>query len=192
MSMNHTNTPSSIDKLQDAWQLATVLHSGQTYGTPHKDKRIEYINHIGSVVFEVSNAFSHENSRNEELGKLCAVLHDTIEDTEATFELIRDRFGKEVAEGVLALTKNMELESKEQQMIDSLERIKLQPKEVWAVKLADRICNLHAPPFYWTNEKKKAYIVEARLIHSELKDGNQYLAERLLERIERYKGFITP
>lgn len=182
---------SSIDKLQDAWQLATVLHSRQTYGTPHKNKRIEYINHIGSVVFEVSNAFKHENAPNEELGILCAILHDTIEDTEATFEQIEELFGKHVADGVLALTKNETLETKEQQMTDSLQRIRQQPKEVWAVKLADRICNLHAPPFYWSNDKKAAYIVEAQLIHSQLKDGNTYLANRLEEKIERYKKFLT-
>jgi hypothetical protein len=33
--------------------------------------------------------------------------------------------------------------SKEQQMPDSLQRIRQQPKEVWLVKMADRICNLY-------------------------------------------------
>lgn len=179
-----------IDKLQDAWQLAAILHKGQSYGGPKEGQRIEYINHIGSVVFEVSNAFKHESMPNEELGILCAVLHDTIEDTEATFESIRDQFGKEVAEGVLALTKNETLATKKEQMSDSLECIKKQPKEVWAVKLADRICNLYAPPFYWNNEKKEKYIREAELIHEHLKDGNGYLAQRLLEKIERYRSFI--
>lgn len=75
-------------------------------------------------------------------------------------------------------------------MLDSLERIKQQPKEVWSVKLADRICNLYAPPFYWNNEKKEKYIREARLIHAHLKDGNHCLANRLLEKIERYKSFM--
>ena len=75
-------------------------------------------------------------------------------------------------------------------MIDSLERIKAQPKEVWAVKMADRICNLYAPPFYWDNEKKEEYISEAKLIHEYLKDGNSYLANRLLEKIEKYRSFL--
>lgn len=180
-----------IDKLQEAWQLATILHSGQTYGSPNEGERIEYINHIGSVVFEVSNAFRHEGMPNEELGILCAVLHDTIEDTEATFESIRSQFGNEVAEGVLALTKNEKLGTKEEQMADSLERIKKQPQEVWTVKMADRICNLYAPPHYWNKEKKERYIEEALLIHSHLKYGNAYLANRLLEKIERYRSFIT-
>ena len=180
----------SIDKQQDAWQLATVLHHGQSYGSPNKGERIEYINHIGSVVFEVNNAFKQENGFNEELGVLCAILHDTIEDTEATYEHIEELFGKQVADGVLALTKNETLETKEAQMLDSLERIKQQPKEVWSVKMADRICNLYAPPFYWNNEKKEKYIREAQLIHAHLKDGNHYLANRLLEKIECYQRFI--
>jgi (p)ppGpp synthase/HD superfamily hydrolase len=184
------NNKSAIDKLQEAWQLATILHSGQSYGSPNEGERIEYINHIGSVVFEVTNAFKYEINANEELGILCAVLHDTIEDTETTYENIESLFGKQIADGVLALTKNETLETKEQQMLDSLERIKLQPKEVWAVKLADRICNLYAPPFYWNNEKKEKYIWEAQLIHEHLKDGNAYLAQRLWEKIERYKSFI--
>ena len=180
-----------IDKLQDAWQFASILHSGQFYGGQKQGEQIEYINHIGSVVFEVQEAFKAESGWNEELGILCAVLHDTIEDTEATFEIIRERFGKSVAEGVLALTKNETLENKEAKMLDSLERIKMQPKEVWAVKLADRICNLYSPPFYWNDEKKVNYIREAQLIHEHLKDGNPYLAQRLLDKIERYKGFIV-
>lgn len=185
------NNKSLIDKLQEAWQFASIRHTGQTYGGQKEGERIEYINHIGSVFMEVSHAFKHEAPANEELGMLCAVLHDTIEDTEATFEDIEELFGRETANGVLALTKNESLETKEAQMLDSLERIKLQPKEVWAVKLADRICNLYAPPFYWNEKKKEKYIREAQLIHEHLQDGNRYLADRLLERIERYKSFLS-
>ncbi len=180
-----------INKLQEAWQFASILHSGQFYGGKKEGEQIEYINHIGSVVFEVQNAFNQESGWNEELGILCAVLHDTIEDTEATFEMIEEQFGTSVAKGVLALTKNELLENKEAKMVDSLERIKMQPKEVWAVKLADRICNLYAPPFYWNDEKKANYIQEAQVIHEYLKDGNQYLADRLLKKIEHYKSFIS-
>ncbi len=185
------NKQKSIDKQQEAWQLATNLHSGQTYGGQQEGERIAYINHIGSVVFEIMNAFRHENGFNEELGILCATLHDTLEDTEATFENLEQLFGLEVAEGVLALTKNEALGTKEEQMLDSLNRIKTQPKEIWAIKMADRICNLYAPPFYWTDKKKAKYIREAQLIHDHLKGGSEYLAERLLDRIERYKQYLA-
>jgi len=75
-------------------------------------------------------------------------------------------------------------------MIDSINRIKQQPKEVWAVKLADRITNLQEPPSHWNNDKKKSYLEEAGLILSELSEGNNYLAERLREQIKNYQKFI--
>jgi len=69
---------------------------------------------------------------------------------------LEDRFGKAVTDGVKALTKNESL-PKDRQMSDSLHRIKLQPSEIWAVKLADRITNLQPPPAYWSREKIPNY-----------------------------------
>ena len=90
----------------------------------------------------------------------------------------------------MTLTKNKELESKEEMMLDSLNRIKEQPKEIQAVKMADRICNLYAPPFYWNKERKINYQKEAQLIHRELKEGNKYLAERLEKKINDYAKYF--
>jgi len=56
--------------------------------------------------------------------------------------------------------------------------------------MADRIYNLQAPPYYWTNEKKLKYRKVAELIHQELKDGNKYLANRLEDKIKAYDQFI--
>jgi (p)ppGpp synthase/HD superfamily hydrolase len=39
-------------------------------------------------------------------------------------------------------------------MLDSLNRTKQLQKEVWAVKLADRITNLQTPPTHWDTVKK--------------------------------------
>lgn len=175
----------SIDDLQSVWQLASRLHDGQKYGGQK-----EYLNHIGSVTFEILNAVNQEKEMNADLAIKCAVLHDTIEDTEQTFDGIKESFGEEVAHGVLALTKNESLESKKASMLDSLRRIKEQPKEVWAVKMADRICNLQKPPANWSNEKKMAYKKEAELIHQELKEGNTYLANRLEKKIVEYQEYI--
>ncbi len=180
----------SIDELQNTWQLVSRLHDGQKYGGPKEGEKIEYINHIGSVTFEVLKAIEHTAEMNASLAISCALLHDSIEDTPFSYEQVKELFGAEVADGVMALTKNDALEGKQNKMTDSLKRIKEQPKEVWAVKLADRICNLYAPPYYWSNNKKLAYIEEARLILSELKDGNAYLAKRLEEKIEHYKSFL--
>jgi len=56
--------------------------------------------------------------------------------------------------------------------------------------MADRICNLYTEPFYWSNEKKKAYLKETKVVHDELKDGCSYLADRLVDKITTYNSFI--
>ena len=57
--------------------------------------------------------------------------------------------------------------------------------------MADRISNLYQPPYYWEDEKKLKYIEEAEIIFNELKDGNQYLAERLKSKIKEYHRFLS-
>ncbi|WP_264553339.1 HD domain-containing protein [Flavobacterium sp. N2038] len=181
----------SIDEIQNAWQLVSKLHDGQKYGGRNEGERVEYINHIGSVVFEVLNASLLTENMNTDLAVKCAMLHDTIEDTAFNYKKVDNLFGSEVASGVLALTKNDEIKDSLEKMLDSLSRIKQQPIEVWAVKMADRICNLYEPPYYWNDEKKLKYVEEAEIIWNELKDGNTYLADRLKSKIKEYNRFIS-
>jgi (p)ppGpp synthase/HD superfamily hydrolase len=142
------------------------------------------------VVFEILAAVSVDKDLDPALAIPCALLHDTLEDTKLTYEEVLNKFGSAIASGVLALTKSPDLKDKKQKMNDSLQRIKAQPREVWAVKMADRITNLYAPPYYWDDEKKREYVTEARLIHRELKDSSSYLAQRLEEKIQKYETFI--
>jgi (p)ppGpp synthase/HD superfamily hydrolase len=179
-----------IDELQDAWQLASRKHNGQKYGGAEQGEQVEYLNHIASVTFEIMTAALSEKGMDVDLAIKCAVLHDTLEDTDLKYEEISQKYGAKVADGVSALTKSATIEGKREKMLDSLQRIKAQPKEIWAVKMADRITNLYAPPFYWNNDKKKEYMEEARLIHETLREGNKYLADRLAEKINAYQRFI--
>jgi guanosine-3',5'-bis(diphosphate) 3'-pyrophosphohydrolase len=77
-----------------------------------------------------------------------------------------------------------------QGMTDSLRRIKALRKEVWAVKLADRITNLQPPPSHWSNTKKIEYQEEAGIILKELQGGNIYLENRLESKIIEYRSYI--
>ncbi|NJO87915.1 MAG: bifunctional (p)ppGpp synthetase/guanosine-3',5'-bis(diphosphate) 3'-pyrophosphohydrolase [Chloroflexia bacterium] len=181
------------EKYIKAWKFATKHHTGQKYGGSEPEEYIDYINHIGMVCMEVIWALKHTNEKYDaDLAIQCAILHDTIEDTEATFDDIKSLFGEKVANGVMALSKNEQIQSKAQMMTDSLQRIKKQGKEVWMVKLADRISNLNAPPFYWDNNKKIKYLEEAKLIYNALHTANVELAERLNEKITNYSSFIQP
>lgn len=179
-----------IDEIQKTWHLAAKLHHGQIYKDASEGGEMAYLFHIGSVTFEVMTAGMKEPELNANLAITCAILHDTIEDTSIDFTEVKDLFGQEVANGVMALTKNEGLETKRDMMEDSLQRIKQQPKEVWAVKMADRICNLYLHPHHWSKEKMMAYRDEALFIHQELKEGSPYLADRLENRILAYTSFI--
>ncbi|HKG05041.1 MAG TPA: HD domain-containing protein [Pedobacter sp.] len=178
----------NIDEIQQIWDLVSKLHNGQKYGGAVENQQIEYINHIGGVAFEILAAIAHTENMNGDLAIKCALLHDTIEDTDFSYHATEELFGKEVADGVLALTKNTEIEGRAEKMTDSLQRIKQQPKEIWAVKMADRICNLSTIPYYWDKDKIEFYAREAQLICDELKAGNPYLAQRLQTKIQDYSA----
>ncbi|CAG35048.1 bifunctional (p)ppGpp synthetase/guanosine-3',5'-bis(diphosphate) 3'-pyrophosphohydrolase [Desulfotalea psychrophila] len=121
----------SQDLYVKAWGFATMAHEGQAYGAPIEGQRIPYLNHIGSVAMELICGLNSNPNLNGDLAIQCALLHDTIEDTDVDFKTIEGNFGLEVAQGVNALTKNEDLAFKKEQILDFLNRIKLQPKEVW-------------------------------------------------------------
>jgi len=171
------------DKIVKAWYFASDAHLNQRLDF----KNLPYLTHIGNVVLElmaVSNGI-----KNLEFALICAILHDTIEHTNITYDDIKKEFGKAVANGVLALSKNRELDE-DLQMIDSINRIKKEPKEVWMVKLADRIANLYQSPSQWPNNEIKDYIKESKLILQELGSSNIELAKRLEEKINEYESYI--
>ncbi len=175
------------DNYLKAWNYASKIHQDQTMA----GVGIPYINHLGSVTMEAMAAIANNEKINDpDLLISCALLHDSIEDTDTTYEDIVNEFDKQIADGVLSLTKNSELPSKEEQMKDSISRIKKQPSEVWMVKLCDRITNLQSPPVHWTKPKKLKYRDEAIYILQQLGEVNSFLSERLRVKINTYQQYL--
>lgn len=180
--------PINIDLIQRAWELASHYHKDQMYAGPEEGQQIPYLTHIGAVAFEVQQALSRRPELDAQLALLCAILHDTLEDTDFTATELEALFGPQVLAGVQALTKNESLPDKRDQMLDSLERILRAVPEVAMVKMADRICNLAPPPFHWNESKAMTYRKEAQLILDRLGAADAYLAKRLATKIEAYPG----
>lgn len=170
-----------------AWKFACVAHHGQFLPGTH----LPYVNHLSNVAMECMCAIARNDTTidNPNLLIQSALLHDVIEDTDTSYDGLKNIFGAEIADGVLALTKNKHL-SKVDQMKDSLKRIKKQPTEIWMVKLSDRITNLQAPPKYWNQNKIMKYRNEAILILEELGEANFYLAQRLKNKVDQYQQYI--
>lgn len=169
------------DLYRKALRFAALAHGEQLVpGT-----RLPYVIHVTEVCAEVIAMLSVESVTEPNLAVCCALLHDTIEDTKTTEAQISAEFGTPVAAGVLALSKNSAL-PKPEAMKDSLQRIRQQPKEIWCVKLADRIVNLGPPPHYWTPQKIEGYKKEAELIRDTLGEASSYLQARIQEKIAIY------
>jgi (p)ppGpp synthase/HD superfamily hydrolase len=176
---------------QDTY-LKTLLFAGQAHRKQKvPSSEMSYVVHITNVAMELANALV-EGAKEPLDGTFaiqCALLHDTIEDTEVTYEDLVAEFGTKVADGVLALTKNEAL-PKDAQMADSLKRIIKQGKEVRMVKMADRINNLQKPPKHWDIAKMKRYQKEAQFILEQLGGVHAYIEARLKQKIAVYEQYF--
>ncbi len=171
----------SPDLFQKAISFAADVHKSQK--VPGTDR--PYLTHLANVAMEVMTVIAAEGVSEPDLALVCALLHDTIEDAHVSRDEITELFGSRAGDGVAALSKNPLLE-KHDQLADSVRRIKLQPKEIWIVKMADRITNLQPAPHYWTNEKKERYKSEAEFILRELGEASEFCAARLKMKIDKY------
>ena len=171
----------SQDAYLDALAFAAAAHRGQT--VPASD--LPYVVHLASVAQEVMAALAREPVADGTLAVVTAVLHDVIEDTATPPDAVGARFGPEVLAGVLALSKRETL-PKAERMADSLRRIRERPREVWMVKLADRIVNLGPPPAPWSKDKIRDYHAEAGQILDALHPASAFLAGRFRGRMAGY------
>ncbi|MBC8162572.1 MAG: bifunctional (p)ppGpp synthetase/guanosine-3',5'-bis(diphosphate) 3'-pyrophosphohydrolase [Roseiflexaceae bacterium] len=175
----------SQERYRQAAHVAAEAHQGQLVpGTT-----LPYLLHLTNVAMELMTALALEAGHDADLAVQCALLHDLLEDTATTYAELQASFGPAVAAGVAALTKDSSLD-KAQQMPDSLRRIQQQPPEIWMVKLADRITNMHAPPATWSQAKRRQYRDEAETIHAALHTASPLLAERLQQLTRQYARYL--
>lgn len=121
-------------KWQEAVSFAVWAHRHQL----RKDGRTPYAAHVIRVAMTVTRVFHCD----DEITLCAALLHDTIEDTTTDYDDLEHRFGRDVADCVAALTKNMALpEQAREKEYDA--RLAAAGWRVKLVKLADTYDNLH-------------------------------------------------
>ena len=173
-----------LTNLEDVIMFASLAHNDQKMYEP----KVSYLTHVVSVASNVLEAYYNGKEKFDlDYALKVAILHDTLEDTNATYDDIVSKFGEEVARGVKALTKDENIE-KDDRMMDSIKRIKECRREVAIVKLADRVYNLRCAPESWSKEKIEGYKKEGQFIYDELYLNNEYLANKLKDRIEKYSS----
>lgn len=170
---------------QDLYQKAIRFAGEKHYQQTLPGSKANYLVHISNVAMEVLLAYEADQNFDVNFAIQVALLHDTIEDTDATYDELAQTFDNRIAKAVQALSKDSTILSKELRMEDSLSRIFTLEKEVGLVKLADRITNLQPPPEHWTKVKVEQYEREAQKIVNNLGYCNNYLAIRLQEKIQQ-------
>ena len=115
--------------------FAREKHRNQWYC---EEKGLTYKYHL---LQQVESVLYHFNFDDEQEPNLFATawLHDTLEDTDTTYEDLEVGFGKVIADNVLALTKPKE-GTREERFLATVPLLK-QRKEALIVKIADRIAN---------------------------------------------------
>lgn len=88
------------------WQEAASFAARAHVGHVRKDKSTPYIAHPFRVAMTVRDVFACDDP----VAITAAILHDTIEDTPTDYDDIDERFGRDVADAVAALSKNMLLQ----------------------------------------------------------------------------------
>ncbi|WP_159023669.1 HD domain-containing protein [Formosa sp. L2A11] len=172
--------------IQELYQKAIQFAAEKHYNQNVPGSKANYVLHLSNVAMEVLMAHKACPDFDLAFALQLALLHDTIEDTDTRFVDLENIFGTHTAECVLALTKDSSILTKRERMLDSLNRINFLEKEVGLVKLADRITNLQQPPSTWCTDKITAYWEEAILINKQLENKNEYLNNRLQNKINEY------
>jgi len=146
----------------------------------HKDQRRKdeagspYINHPVQLV----DVLVHEGGVTDLPTIVAAMLHDTVEDTDATPEEIELVFGVDVRVIVEEVTddKSLGRQACKQHQIDKAPFLS---DEARAVKLADKICNLRDiasnPPAGWPLARRQAYFDWAKQVIDGLRGAHPTL-----------------
>jgi (p)ppGpp synthase/HD superfamily hydrolase len=145
--------------------------------------------HINLVSMEVMAALQVESGLDGDLALQCALLHDVIDYGDKTIEELRQYFGYKVAQGVQALSK-LDGVPELQRITDSLSRIQKQPREIWIVKMADKITSLASPPKNWTSKIIETYRKDALQTYETLKPASAFLANRLSIQIKASEKYV--
>jgi guanosine-3',5'-bis(diphosphate) 3'-pyrophosphohydrolase len=158
-------------ELLDSIAFAAAKHRNQR----RKDAEASpYINHP----LQLAHVLATEGGVSDLKTLMAAVLHDTVEDTETTYDELVDRFGQKVADVVMEVTDDKNLPKAERKR-RQVEHAPHMSRRAALVKLADKTCNLrdvaHNPPAGWPLKRKREYFDWAK----EVVDGLPLVNKRL-------------
>lgn len=170
-----------LSKIISAYEFAAKAHEGQTRSSGQP-----YIIHPLAVAYILLELGMDTDS-------ICsALLHDVVEDTDATLDDLKKRFGQDVAmlvDGVTKLSK-IPTNTKEEQQAENIRKILLamsQDIRVMIIKLADRLHNMRTLK-YRPMDKQRNTALETMNIYAPIAHrlGIRAIKEELEDRSFRF------
>jgi guanosine-3',5'-bis(diphosphate) 3'-pyrophosphohydrolase len=175
--------------------LGLVLRAAQFAALKHKDQRRKdakqtpYINHPISL----AEVLHSDGAVRDPVVIASALLHDTIEDTQTSYDELRGQFGEDVADTVVELTDTKFLGKKTRKRLQ-VARARQASDRAKQVKLADKISNLRdmlaSPPAGWSLERRQEYFDWAKSVVDRLRGVNPRL-ERVFDRLYRQRPGVS-
>jgi len=171
----------SVGSILRAVDFAAFKHSGQKRkGKDHSP----YINHPIRVAMIL-----WDQGSDRDLNTLqAAILHDTLEDTETTFDELSREFGKNVASIVREVTDDKSLPKAVRKQLQ-IEHASSLSREAKLVKLCDKICNIQDvmddPPDDWDLSRRVEYLDWAEKVVSQLSGIHPGLERLFFETVHR-------
>lgn len=133
------------EKIDKALRKAALLHKNQT--RKGKDE-VPYITHLVGVMLIVSKYTEDEDV-------LCAaLLHDSVEDTDYTFEEMKEEFGVKVAEVVSGVTESREFSDWRERKENYLKNLLAAREESSLIAAADKTHNFHSAIVDFDHDKE--------------------------------------
>ncbi len=152
------------EKLDKAYNFAVKAHKSQkrASGDPYSVHPIEVANILTELKLDSATITT-------------GLLHDTIEDTFATYETIKQEFGDEVADLVDGVTKISEFENSAgaNSKVENFRKLILATSKdirVLLVKIADRLHNMRTIKAITKEDKRKRIAQETMEIYAPLAD----------------------
>jgi guanosine-3',5'-bis(diphosphate) 3'-pyrophosphohydrolase len=174
LSVSNPTTGLSFIQTRKVFQaLAFAAHK-------HRDQRRKdagaspYINHP----IALADILVNEGGVTDHVVLCAAILHDTIEDTETTYEELVVAFGREIADVVAEVTDDKSLDKAERKLLQIEHAAHASPRAK-LVKLADKTCNLRdiatTPPADWSDERRREYFDWAGKVVAGVRGANAAL-----------------